>query len=184
MKLTEQVHELIRRHVLSGDVAVDATMGNGHDTQFLAEVVGATGSVYGFDVQAAAIEATRGLIGAHGVENVHLVQACHSELEGYLPAAAVGDVSVVVFNLGYLPGGDKELVTRPQTTVAAVEVAYRLLRAGGLISVLAYIGHAGGVEEADAVEAAMDELPNCEWVRRDVAVGGSTSPRLLVVRKG
>ena len=80
-----------------------------------------------------------------------LVVGCHSQLTSILNAVHAGVVSVVMFNLGYLPLGDKSIVTRPATTLAALDQASELVRPGGLISVLAYPGHAGGLDEANCV---------------------------------
>lgn len=183
MRLTKEAHALIRKHVGPGDIAIDATMGNGHDTLFLADLVGPAGQVYSFDIQEEAVVATSGRIVASGLANVILITSCHSKLADHLPEGIIPTVAGAVFNLGYLPGADKSIVTRTDTTVAAIEAAYETLRPGGVISVLAYTGHAGGEAEAHAVEATLNALPARTWLRRDPAVPDSNSPRLLVIRR-
>ena len=86
-----------------------------------------------------------------------------------------GEVAVVMFNLGYLPGGDKSLVTRPDTTLPALRAALDLLAPGGLVSVVAYPGHFGGAEESEAVEAFLRDLPP-RGVRRDGPPGPQRGP--------
>ena len=88
-----------------------------------------------------------------------------------------------VFNLGYLPGGDKSIATCPKTTAVAIREAAKLLGCGGVITVLAYVGHDGGAEEASAVENVLAQLASCEWLRRDPFNPETLSPRLFAVRK-
>lgn len=71
---------------------------------------------------------------------------------------------IVAFNLGYLPGGDKSLTTTSSTTLQAVEAALEVVSAGGVVSILAYTGHPGGLEEYDAVRALICDLPPAYWV--------------------
>jgi predicted methyltransferase len=150
--LTQLAQERVAAAVSAGDYAVDATVGNGHDTLFLARQVGATGHVWGFDVQAAALDKTRQQLLELGLaQRVSLLQLGHETLAGQLPAKARGQLSAVMFNLGYLPGGDKTLTTLPNTTLTALEAAWHNLRRDGLLSILVYRGHEGGQAEADAV---------------------------------
>ncbi len=129
-----------------GEVAVDATVGNGHDTLFLAQQVGAQGHVYGFDIQEEALARTRRRLEEAGLrDRVTLLQMGHEHMAEAVPAAWHGRIGAVMFNLGYLPGGsDRTCITRPQTTVPALEAALRLLRPGGVLTVVAYRGHPGG----------------------------------------
>ncbi|MCA1804623.1 MAG: methyltransferase domain-containing protein, partial [Xanthomonadaceae bacterium] len=135
-----------------GMPAIDATVGNGHDTLFLARQVGATGQVYGFDLQASALAAASARLLAAGVaDRVSLLHAGHETMAAHLPAALQGRIQAIMFNLGYLPGSDRQCITRPASTLQALRQALGWLAPGGLLTVLAYRGHAGGAEEADAV---------------------------------
>lgn len=157
-RLTALAHARLAAHLRAGDRAVDATAGNGHDTVFLAEQVGAGGRVWAFDIQRQALEATQRRLRDRGLEGrVSLVSAGHETLAEHLPRHARGGLAAVMFNLGYLPGGDHRLVTRPETTQAALSAAWRLLAPGGLISLMVYRGHAGGREEYLALQ---------DWCRR------------------
>jgi tRNA1(Val) A37 N6-methylase TrmN6 len=143
-----------------GNTAVDATCGNGHDTLFLASRVGATGRVLAFDIQEQAIANTRErLAQAKLLSRVTLVRADHSSLARYVD----GPVHAVMFNLGYLPGGDHSLMTRPETTVAALEVSLSLLCSGGIVTVVVYSGHSGGKTEYTAVREYLSLLPQREF---------------------
>ncbi len=148
-RATDEAHRFLREILAPGDRCVDATAGNGHDTLFLAKCVGAGGEVFAFDVQPEAIESTRARLEAAGcAERVRLFQTCHSRIG----ESVEGAVKAVMFNLGYLPGGDKNRITRPDTTLAAIEAASVLLEPGGRMTVVVYPGHAGGDVEAEAVE--------------------------------
>jgi SAM-dependent methyltransferase len=142
-----------------GDCAVDATLGNGHDALFMARRVGPSGRVIGFDVQEAALAATRQAAGRSGLAGVLELHLCgHESMARVLGPALAGRVAAVTFNLGYLPGSDKSVITRPHTTNAALEQAATLLRPGGLVSLLVYRGHAGAAAEVEAVEDRLDCL--------------------------
>lgn len=141
---------LLSRFVRSGDRAIDATCGNGHDTLLLAELCCDDGHVWGFDIQQQAIAETgRRLTDAGVGQRVTLVQAGHEELTRHV----AGPLQAVCFNLGYLPGGDRQIVTRPDTTLAALEAASGLLAPGGIVAVTVYPGHEGGSVECAAVES-------------------------------
>lgn len=144
-RVTEMAHELLARHLRPGQWAVDATVGNGHDTLFLAACVGPTGRVDGFDIQEAAIAATRARTAPLPQVRLH----CRSHEE--MGACIEGPVDAVVFNLGYLPSGDKQVVTQGPSTLAALDAALQLLSPRGLVSVVVYPGHPGGREETSAV---------------------------------
>ncbi|MCL6634507.1 MAG: methyltransferase domain-containing protein [Peptococcaceae bacterium] len=149
------VHLLIAEVLGEGGTAVDATAGNGRDTLFLARLVGPAGRVYAFDVQERALRTTRALLEEAGLAGrVTLVKAGHEEMERLVP----GPVDAVVFNLGYLPGGDHALVTRPDTTVRALRSALNLLRPGGRAGLVVYTGHPGGREECRRVEELASRL--------------------------
>ncbi len=178
--LTRIAHLRLAAHLQQGDLALDATAGNGHDTLFLARQVGPTGRVFAFDLQPAALERTRRRLQEQSLlDRVILHQAGHERMKELLPEAAHGRLSGVMFNLGYLPGGDKRLVTLPATTLSALAQAISLLRPGGMLSVLAYRGHPGGEEEAAAVARLLQEQGDLK-----LEVLESPGPVLFLARKG
>jgi 16S rRNA C1402 N4-methylase RsmH len=158
--LVHEAHAALTDILADGDITVDATVGNGHDTLFLAAKVGPMGKVYGFDVQEQALDTAYKRLQAEGLEDrVSLYHAGHEAMAVVLPGSVQGRVMGVMFNLGYLPGGDKGRTTAINTTLAALEQARSLLAPGGAISILAYTGHPGGREEAEAVKAWAGGLP-------------------------
>ncbi|GIN73093.1 rRNA methyltransferase [Bacillus sp. J14TS2] len=146
------VRSLLTRTVQKDDIVVDATVGNGHDTVFLAKLVGEAGKVYGFDIQAQAIEQTAKRLGAENAEGpVQLFQTGHEYVSSCLPTEHHGQLAAAMFNLGYLPRGNKTIVTKPETTISAIEQLLSLLKIGGILVLVVYHGHEGGPKERDTL---------------------------------
>lgn len=154
-------HDWISRLVLPGDTVVDATAGNGHDTVFLARLAGPQGRVHAFDIQEEAIRTTGERLRQEGLLTpaVRLHTASHARMAELVR----GPVKATVFNLGYLPGGDKNVITRVESTLAALEQAAALTAPNGILSVMCYPGHEGGDTEAEAVERFLSRLPHHAW---------------------
>lgn len=181
-RLTAAAHAAIADTLEPGGLAIDATAGNGHDTLFLARAVGPAGRVFAFDVQSRAIAATRNrLREARVADRVRLIEAGHETLAAQLPPEACGNIAAVMFNLGYLPGGDHAVTTASETTTAAIETAAAFLAPGAVMTLMAYRGHAGGLSESEAVARSCRALAasGCE-VRCEAAAGDG--PVLWVVR--
>jgi len=145
-------------------LAVDATAGNGHDTLFLAERVGEGGRVWAFDVQRAALDAAQSRIAEAGFScRVCFVLAGHESAGDVLPKDAAGKIRAATFNLGFLPGSDRRIVTGAGTTLAALNALAALLAQHGILSVHSYSGHAGGEDEAAKVARWFRALPWDGW---------------------
>jgi 16S rRNA C1402 N4-methylase RsmH len=159
LNLVELAQLRARQHLGAGAIAVDATVGNGHDTLMLAQQVGEQGRVYGFDIQPQALTETRERLDQAGVlERVQLIAGSHAEMAALLPAEAHQQIDLVMFNLGYLPGGDKSIITEQSATLQALEAALSLLSVNGAVSIIAYPGHAGGDSECDRVSHWCEQL--------------------------
>ncbi len=149
--------EYLKKVVKPGDSVIDATCGNGYDTLFLKELVGDEGRVYGFDIQAIALENTTKLLKEKGQEkNVNLYLSSHSELDKYVSE----QVRAVVFNLGYLPKGNHAIMTAPETTIVAIEKALELLADDGIIAIIIYHGGDSGFHERDELIKYLERLNN------------------------
>ena len=153
--ITDLAHGFLRAVLRPGDAAVDATVGNGQDTLVLAECVGPTGRVFGFDIQPEALARTRARLDAANVSHATLYFESHGRMRDLVQEP----VRAVAFNLGYLPNSDRQLATRTVTTIRALDAAILLLQAGGVITVIAYRGHPGGLDETDAVRNRLAQLP-------------------------
>lgn len=172
-------HLLIQGRLKAGDTAIDATAGNGHDALFLAQTVTPGGRVYVFDVQPAALDATKQRLLAAGIaESAFELFHCGNEtLAETMPAATSGSVQVIMFNLGYLPGSDKTLITETGKTMRAITTALDWLAPGGLMTVVVYPGHEGGADEAREVARLGSELsPRAFEVQHIRPVNRSASP--------
>lgn len=156
-RIVETVQELLLPYLHEQGVYADFTMGNGHDTLFLASHTRA--EVYAFDIQPSALQATRRLLEEHGIQNVRLILDSHDRMREYLP----GPLDAGIFNLGYLPGGDKGITTQAGTTLRAVQQAVELLRPGGLLAIVLYPGHEAGLPESQAVEAYCRTLDSRDY---------------------
>ena len=180
--LTEIAHRESGVH--PADIVIDATAGNGHDTLFLAQRVGPDGLVYAFDIQQTALNHTAARLAESQLTNVRFIHDDHANMLQMIESQHHGRIAAVMFNLGYLPRGDKSIVTRTVSTVAAIRAATLLLREGGTITILAYPGHPGGEAEQAAVEQLVDELQSEFHLDRYAGVAGSRiSPQLLVLTK-
>lgn len=147
---TALAHAFVAQALAPGDLAVDATCGNGHDTIHLARCVGESGVVVAIDVQAEALDETRRGLESEGLGDgrVRFIRGCHTTMGDHVEPGAA---AVIMFNLGYLPGGDHGLVTRTGTTLLALDAAALALRPNGLLVVTCYPGHPEGADEAVAV---------------------------------
>jgi 16S rRNA C1402 N4-methylase RsmH len=178
---TELLHLLLRIEIAAGDFAIDATAGNGHDTLFLANAVGETGKVLAIDIQPRAIESTAARLDSEGLrDRVALHLGSHADL---VAIAGNHHPSVIIFNLGYLPGGDHGLITRTETTLKALAAAVEILKQGGVLAVVCYPGHHGGDEEASAVEDFFASRPAHRSARYGLIATERPAPFLILSRK-
>ncbi|MFN2340231.1 MAG: class I SAM-dependent methyltransferase [Halanaerobium sp.] len=155
-------HLLLKENIILGDLVIDATAGNGHDTRFLADLVGTEGKVYSFDIQKEAIANTKKLLAENDLAaRTELIMDSHANLDKYLNRK----VSSVIFNLGYLPGGNKEIITKSKSTITAVEKSIELLKKNGIIILVIYSGHPGGKEEKNSL---LDFASNLDYKKFNV----------------
>jgi tRNA1(Val) A37 N6-methylase TrmN6 len=186
ISLVEAAHNLLKVLLQPGDIAIDATVGNGHDTVFLAEQVGPSGQVYGFDIQLPAIESTQEKFRQAPLSDcLTLFHTSHADMADKIPAHLHGKVNAIMFNLGYLPGGDKNVITLTESTLIALTIASRLLAENGIITLLAYPGHQGGDVETDQVQNWCEQLDTEQFeVSKFYGTEHKDSaPRLFVIRK-
>lgn len=151
-------HTLLKEVIQEGDSVVDATMGNGNDTAFLAQLVGPTGFVYAFDVQEQALVNTeKKLIESSLKRQTILFHQGHETIETTVPKETT--LSAAIFNLGYLPKSDKQIITQPDTTKRALDALLPRIKHKGRIILVVYYGHPGGEKELALVQNYCQELP-------------------------
>lgn len=151
-------HELLTTTIQDGDTVIDATCGNGNDTLLLASLVGETGHVYAFDIQEQAITTSKALLAEHHHEQVTYIQDSHAELKTYIPDDLQGKIGGAIFNLGYLPRSDKQIITTSASTIPAIANVLDYLQKGRLVILVVYYGHVGGETEKNAVLTFTKEL--------------------------
>ncbi len=181
--LTEEAHKRIESVIESGDIAIDATCGNGHDTVFLANTVGVEGIVYGFDIQDSAIEKTKERLEKENLNNVVLIKGCHSVLFDLIDPTIKKSIKAIMFNLGYLPGSDKKIITKKETTLTALNKSLELISNKGLITIIVYPGHEGGKLEDEAVLDWVKKLSKSNY-RNEIFFGDEnniSSPKLICI---
>jgi len=176
-------HLLLSAHVQQGDVVVDATIGNGNDTMLLAKLVGSQGTVYGIDIQQVALDVTAAKLERAGYK-AHLVLDNHSRLQQVVPKEYHGQVRAVMFNLGYLPGGDRDVTTLAPSTVDAIHAALNILHPNGMITIVAY-QHDEGKREALGIRILLASLSNDNYLSTETTFvnRSDSAPTLFTICK-
>ncbi|GIP34451.1 class I SAM-dependent methyltransferase [Paenibacillus sp. J2TS4] len=187
ISILSYAHRLAAEQLQPGDIAVDATVGNGVDTLFLAERVGPSGQVYGFDIQPQALRKAAERMDRHmgSPHPVQWIEASHALMKQCIPTGCHGKVGAIMFNLGYLPGSDHATITVPESTLPALDASLELLRPGGVITIALYTGHAGGEQEAAEVEQWAAQLPQqtCQVLKYELINQRNHPPYLIAVAK-
>jgi predicted methyltransferase len=164
----------------TGDTVVDATLGNGHDALFIASIIGSEGKVVGFDIQKEAVIKSSKKMEEAGFTNYIFYNESHDKIDEYVDQARA-----IIYNLGYLPGGSKEVTTKSDTTLDSIKKSLKILKKPGMISIMFYTGHPGGTEEKDTVLSYVKELDKKEFdVLEFKHINGiKTAPFLLIIYK-
>ena len=169
----------ILTHLKEGDIAVDFTMGNGHDTEFLSKTVGEFGHVFAFDVQEQALASTSEHLKSVGCpDNYTLILDSHHKVKKYVDVP----IKAGMFNLGYLPGSDKTVTTMRSTTLPAIEAAIELMDRDAIILIAVYPGHAEGEEEGKLICSYLSTLSRYKVCATRVNILNSpTSPFFIII---
>ena len=164
---------IVSEYIRPGDTVVDCTMGNGYDTLSLAEAAGCTGSaqkrgsVYAFDIQQDALDATAAYLAQNGISDpeqngIHLIRASHIDIDNRL-SDVKEEITAFVFNLGFMPGRDKTIMTTAETSLPAIKKAINLVNKDGVVSVMAYTGHKEGEIECTVISDFLRTLPSKKY---------------------
>lgn len=167
----------IEEVVKHNDIVVDATCGNGNDTKFLSELV-PDGHVYSFDIQLEALNTARTNIEN---ENISFIHDGHEHINHYVSQS----VTAGIFNLGYLPGGDKSITTAFPTTIIAIKELFNLLMVGGRIAIVVYHGHDSGKIERDALLLDLASWPqdSAQVLQYQYINQKNNAPFLIIIEK-
>lgn len=166
----------------TAQVIVDATVGNGHDTLWLTESA-KNAKIYGFDVQSIAINHAKERLESSGIDNqkVTFINDSHANIDLHVHE----EIDLILFNFGYLPGGDKTITTTKQTSLIAIEKSLKMLRKAGIAILVVYPGHEEGEKEAEAIEQTVASLPWELYHVYHYCIMNNTKkpPRVYVVKK-
>ena len=181
INLLEVEKNFLIPHSKKGGVAVDFTMGNGHDTLWLSNAVGENGKVYAFDIQPQALESSRKLLTESGAfPNYTLILDSHSNVMDYVKEK----ICIGMFNLGFLPGGDKSITTKRDTTMIAIRAAIELLDADGALLIAVYPGHEEGTIEGNLIDEELSKLNRKELCAcKFKIVNSPTSPFFFLIER-
>lgn len=143
------------------DLVIDATCGAGFDSLKLATLV-PQGRVISIDIQELSIEKAKLLI-IKNLQDIQRVQFFLQSHTDFPKNAYEHPVRLIVYNLGYLPSGDRTIKTQPLSTLISMNKASKLLAPGGALSVMCYPGHPEGLEEQNVLLEYFSSLPQNEW---------------------
>lgn len=155
------IHKIVREKVQPGDICIDATAGRGNDTLLLSQLVGSEGRVTAFDIQPDAVESTRALLEANGMtDRAQVLLKSHSEMDELFEE---NTVSCIMFNFGWLPKGNHNIFTNKTTSIPAIEKGLKLLKSGGIMTLIIYYGRETGFEERDALLEFLPTIDNSKY---------------------
>ena len=135
-------------HVREGDICIDATAGRGRDTLFLSNLAGDAGHVTAFDIQQEAVDSTRNLLLQNHKSNFDVILDSHAHMQNYFQPETV---SCITFNFGWLPGGNHNIFTNPESSIQAIRQGLKLLKPDGIMTLILYYGRETGFQERDAL---------------------------------
>lgn len=173
----KSAHLIWKEHLQPDDLVIDATVGNGHDTLILSKLI-PHGTLFALDLQQEALASAKKRCTAPHIA-WHL--RCHSSFPETIQE---NTIALITYNLGYLPGSTKEVITEKKTTLESLKSGLALLKPTGLITCICYTGHPGGKEEADAVLTFCQKLPtNLYTVEVRLWTQKQDHPFLLLIQK-
>ena len=181
-QLTDFIHFIWSGYIIEGMSVLDATVGNGHDAEYICKRIGETGTLEGLDLQSVAIDKSRARLSEIGLSNFTLICKDHSEIDNlYLPDT----FDMIVYNLGYLPSADKTLTTTVQKTEKSLNSALYLVKIGGVISVTVYPGHEEGRAESDWIQIWSQNLDSKKYHVMKLAYLNQNegSPYLILIER-
>ena len=168
-------HYIIDQFLENKNIAIDATLGNGYDTDFLSKKFT---KVYSFEIQE---EACRNYSERKN-KNVIVINNSHHLLKRYITEESV---DCVMYNLGFLPGGNKEITTMSETSLSSIIEGLKLLNNGGLMTICLYRGHDEGKEEENVIIPYLKELPKSKFgvMYHEFLNRSEDAPILIVIER-
>ncbi|MFB9974711.1 16S rRNA (cytosine(1402)-N(4))-methyltransferase [Allobacillus sp. SKP2-8] len=179
------IHQLFTDTIHEGDIVVDATLGNGHDSLVLSNLVGDNGKVFAFDIQQEAIDQANQRFSENNRHNIYPFLKGHEKATDILDEHAIDEIDGAIFNLGYLPGSDQQITTTETTTIQAIERLLDRLKSGGHIGIVIYPGHPEGRQEKEAVMDYLRNLPSkiADVAKYEMVNRSERAPFAVVIQK-
>ncbi len=179
--VVEVSHLFLNSFVKEGMIFLDLTCGNGNDTLHIGKLLKGRGRVYAFDIQEKAIKNTKKLLEDNDIKNYTLVLDSHRNVDKYIDFLIDG----AVYNLGYLPGGDKSIVTMGKEVISSLDYIGGVLKKGAIIILCCYLSHEGGMREYEEILSYITTLENKEYNIIDISyiLRKKDSPRVIVIEK-
>lgn len=167
-------HNIILNFIENKDIAIDATLGNGYDADYLSSIFK---KVYAFDIQKQAIESYNN----RKPTNVEAINDSHENFKKYI----LEEVDCIVYNLGYLPGDNKNITTLADSTITSIKEGLNLLKSNGFIIIALYRGHEEGKKETKQVLDFAKKLPKNKYgvILHDFINRTNMPPLLVVIEK-
>ena len=93
--------------------------------------------------------------------------------------------SCICYNLGYLPGGNKNITTLAETSLKSIQLSLNLLSSNGIMAIAIYRGHNEGKEEENCILQYLRNLPKNKFgvMIHECINRSNTSPLLVIVEK-
>lgn len=172
--ISDIAHFIIESYLENKRVAIDATLGNGHDTDYLSKIFK---KVYAFEIQKNPCEEYI----KRKKENVEVINDSHHKLKEYVSEP----VDCIIYNLGYLPGGDKSITTLYETSLLSIKAGLDLLDYGGIMAICIYKGHEEGKIEESSILSYVKTLPKNEFgvMSHTYLNRNSNAPTLIIIEK-
>ena len=179
MNQNQLAHSLWKEHILSNHkfnlCLVDATCGNGHDSLFLSSFEDI--QLHCIDIQEQAIEQTKKRLKIKK-KNIHFYLRSHEDL-----SFIDKPIDLITYNLGYLPGSNKKIITTPETTLKSLKSAISKLSPIGMISIMVYKGHTGAGAEQTAIKDFIQNLDSNFHVNLNINHLKPTSPDIFIITR-
>jgi len=180
-RIIDFAHKVLQDHLKETDNAIDATCGNGFDTFFLAKHL-QLGKVFAFDIQDSAIRITKALVEKGNLHNVYYFNTSHQNI----PSIVSDPFEAVIFNLGYLPRGDKQVTTKAHTTMEGIDhlLDYSAINKNLLLVLVVYTGHPEGQIESEKILKKVEMLDNKVYlVTKFENYNRSNSPYVITIKR-
>lgn len=172
--ISDLAHDIIKKYVLNKNIAIDATLGNGYDTDFLVKNFS---EVYAFDIQSEPCKRYK----ERNISNVQVINDSHHLFNKYIKT----EVDCIIYNLGFLPGGDKSITTDHITSLESIKKGLEILRSGGFMLICIYRGHNEGKIEETCILEYLKNIPKNEYgvMIHSYLNRQEHSPMLVIIEK-